>query len=147
MSGVEWSLTSSASAKWSSEPLRSGFRCPVSTLCGISSIPVVHIVDFCQHLCFSMVIWSCLVPGVNFINFCSCTLCVLFSCKVIFHEVASFLLIFDVVEKFFVCLKLGYSSEHPGFKSCFQKFVAYVVCVHFVKLWVPHCNVLHFRFH
>ena len=101
---VVWSLASSTSPKWSSGPLWSGSWCPISMLHGVSSIPMVHLIDFCQHLCFGMVFRGCLIPGVNFINLCSCTLQVPFSCKVFFHEVALFPLVFNVVEEFFVCV-------------------------------------------
>ena len=65
VSRVEWSLASSVSPKWSFETLWSGSRCPVSMLCGVSAIPMVHLIDFCQHFCFRGVVCSCFIPDVD----------------------------------------------------------------------------------
>ena len=96
--GGKWSLVSSTSPEWSSEVLWSGSRCPVSMLCGIPAVFVVHPIYLCQHLHHHRVICGCFFLGIDFINFCSYTWCIFFSCKVILHEVASFPLIFNVVE-------------------------------------------------
>ena len=87
--GGKWSLVSSTSPGWSSEVLWSESGCPVSTLCGIPTVFVVHLV---------YLICGCFVPGIDFINFCSYTWCIFFSCEVILHEVALFPLVFNVVE-------------------------------------------------